>query len=73
MLLPGVVFLFVCLTQPELLKAVSSVSALLCIAAIGGLATMRLSRRGDGKEGKFNGFQSISVAFDGFRLILTDL
>lgn len=47
MLFPGLVFLFVCLTQPELLKAVSSVSALLCIAAIGGLATMRPGTRRD--------------------------
>ncbi|CAL1152137.1 unnamed protein product, partial [Cladocopium goreaui] len=46
MLLPGLVFLIVCLTKPELLKAVSTVSALLCIAAIGGLATMSTANSG---------------------------
>ncbi|CAK9045445.1 unnamed protein product [Durusdinium trenchii] len=46
MLLPGLVFLIVCLTKPELLKAVSIVSALLCIAAIGGLATMSTANSG---------------------------
>lgn len=46
MLFPGLVFLFVSLTRPELLKAVSTVSALLCVAAIGGLATMSTANAG---------------------------
>jgi len=36
MLLPGFVFLVVALMRPELLKAVSTVSALLCVAACSG-------------------------------------
>lgn len=46
MLFPGVVFLLVALTRPELLKAVTTVSALLCVAAIGGLATMSTANMG---------------------------
>ena len=46
MLFPGVVFLLVALTRPELLKAVTTVSALLCVAAIGGLATMSTANAG---------------------------
>mmetsp|Transcript_132990 Transcript_132990/g.370748 ORF Transcript_132990/g.370748 Transcript_132990/m.370748 type:complete len:1040 (+) Transcript_132990:65-3184(+) len=46
MLLPGLVFLAVALTRPELLKAVSTVSALLCVAAIGALAAMRTANAG---------------------------
>merc|ERR550532_3175980 len=46
MLLPALVFLAVALTRPELLKAVSTVSSLLCVAAIGGLAAMSTANVG---------------------------
>eukprot|EP00440_Ansanella_granifera_P061293 gb/GFBE01066442.1/.p1 GENE.gb/GFBE01066442.1/~~gb/GFBE01066442.1/.p1 ORF type:complete len:145 (+),score=45.63 gb/GFBE01066442.1/:1-435(+) len=46
MLIPGVVFLVTCLTRPELLSAVSTVSALLCVSAIGALATMSSANAG---------------------------
>eukprot|EP00434_Breviolum_minutum_P017615 symbB.v1.2.015548.t1/scaffold1164.1/size134582/3 len=61
MLLPGLVFLLVCLTKPELLKAVSTVSALLCIAAIGGLATMSTANAGC-KFGMVGVFGAMSAA-----------
>eukprot|EP00933_Yihiella_yeosuensis_P025462 TRINITY_DN1976_c0_g1_i7.p1 TRINITY_DN1976_c0_g1~~TRINITY_DN1976_c0_g1_i7.p1 ORF type:complete len:1052 (+),score=265.28 TRINITY_DN1976_c0_g1_i7:59-3157(+) len=46
MLIPGLVFLAASLTRPELLKPVLTVSALLCIAAIGGLASMSSANAG---------------------------
>jgi len=46
MLTPGVVFLYVCAFQRELLNPVLSISALLCVAAIGGLATMDTANSG---------------------------
>eukprot|EP00933_Yihiella_yeosuensis_P025459 TRINITY_DN1976_c0_g1_i4.p1 TRINITY_DN1976_c0_g1~~TRINITY_DN1976_c0_g1_i4.p1 ORF type:complete len:1035 (+),score=281.61 TRINITY_DN1976_c0_g1_i4:71-3175(+) len=46
MLIPGIVFLAAVLTRPELLKPVLTVSALLCIAAIGGLASMSSANAG---------------------------
>eukprot|EP00439_Symbiodinium_sp_Y106_P053218 s4114_g7.t1 len=61
MLLPGLLFLFVSLTSPELLKAVSTVSALLCIAAIGGLATMSSANAGC-KFGMVGVFGAMSAA-----------
>mmetsp|Transcript_27916 Transcript_27916/g.66244 ORF Transcript_27916/g.66244 Transcript_27916/m.66244 type:complete len:1029 (+) Transcript_27916:78-3164(+) len=61
MLLPGLVFLFVSLTSPELLKAVSTVSALLCIAAIGGLASMSSANAGC-KFGMVGVFGAMSAA-----------
>lgn len=46
MLAPSVVFLLVALTRPELLNAVLTVSGLLCVAAIGGLAAMSTANAG---------------------------
>ncbi|CAE8633891.1 unnamed protein product [Polarella glacialis] len=46
MLLPGLVFLIVSLTRPELLQAVTTVSALLCVCAIGALASMSSANAG---------------------------
>jgi len=46
MLLPGVVFLYACAAHTELIKPVLSVSALLCVAAIGGLAAMNTANAG---------------------------
>jgi len=66
MLLPGVLFLFVCLKSPELLKPVSTVSALLCIAAIGGLATMSTANSGCkfGMTGVFGAMCAAMVGLD---------
>mmetsp|Transcript_14165 Transcript_14165/g.33630 ORF Transcript_14165/g.33630 Transcript_14165/m.33630 type:complete len:1502 (+) Transcript_14165:67-4572(+) len=63
MLFPGVVFLVVALTRPELLKAVTTVSALLCVAAIGGLATMSTANAGCkfGIVGVFGGMVATMV------------
>lgn len=46
MLLPAVVFLVVVVTHAELLGVVSTVSALLCVAAIGALAAMSSANAG---------------------------
>lgn len=46
MLLPAVVFVYVAATHAELIKPMLSVSALLCIAAIGGLASMSSANAG---------------------------
>ena len=65
MLLPGLVFLGVSLTMPELLKAVSTVSAVLCIAAIGGLATMSTANSGCkfGMVGVFGAMSAAMVSY----------
>jgi len=46
MLLPSVVFIFVAISKQELLPAVLTISALLCVAAIGGLAAFDTANAG---------------------------
>jgi len=46
MLLPGLLMIFCCFTHAELLQPVLSVSALLCVAAIGALASMQTANAG---------------------------
>eukprot|EP00931_Biecheleriopsis_adriatica_P074010 TRINITY_DN481_c0_g1_i1.p1 TRINITY_DN481_c0_g1~~TRINITY_DN481_c0_g1_i1.p1 ORF type:complete len:1061 (-),score=302.26 TRINITY_DN481_c0_g1_i1:93-3062(-) len=72
MLMPGVVFLIVALTRPELLKAVSTVSALLCVAAIGGLAAMSTANAGCkfGIVGVFGAMTATMVGLSEFNLIV---
>jgi len=64
MLLPAVVFLIVSLTREELLKPVSTVSALLCVAAIGALATQSTANAGCkfGMVGVFGGLVATCVS-----------
>lgn len=46
MLLPGLIFLGVCLSLPELVNPVCTVSALLCVAAIAALASQSTAQAG---------------------------
>ena len=46
MLVPGLVLLAVCFTNAELVQPVLSVSAVLCVAALGGLAAMGTANTG---------------------------
>jgi len=46
MLAPGLVFFYACAAHAELIQPVLSVSALLCVAAIGGLAAMSTANTG---------------------------
>ncbi|CAJ1393911.1 unnamed protein product [Effrenium voratum] len=75
MLLPGLVFLFTCLTQKELLKDVSTVSALMCIAAIAGLATMSTANAGCkfGMVGVFGAMCVAMVSLDSGAFVLCSI
>mmetsp|Transcript_7878 Transcript_7878/g.17030 ORF Transcript_7878/g.17030 Transcript_7878/m.17030 type:complete len:627 (-) Transcript_7878:133-2013(-) len=46
MMVPGVLLCYVAFTKPELIGAVSTIAAVLCVAAIGGLASMSTADMG---------------------------
>jgi len=46
MLVPGAVLCFVAMTKPELISTVSTIASVLCVAAIGGLASMATADAG---------------------------
>uniref|UniRef100_A0A7S3WQN7 proton-translocating NAD(P)(+) transhydrogenase n=1 Tax=Strombidinopsis acuminata TaxID=141414 RepID=A0A7S3WQN7_9SPIT len=46
MFIPGLILCFAALTHPELISTVSTISSLLCVAAIGGLASMSTADAG---------------------------
>jgi len=66
MLIPGVVFLGISVTRPELLNPVTTVSALLCVAAIGALAAQSTANAGCkfGMVGVFGALVSTCVRMD---------
>eukprot|EP00931_Biecheleriopsis_adriatica_P074012 TRINITY_DN481_c0_g3_i1.p1 TRINITY_DN481_c0_g3~~TRINITY_DN481_c0_g3_i1.p1 ORF type:complete len:850 (-),score=244.40 TRINITY_DN481_c0_g3_i1:271-2466(-) len=72
MLMPGIIFLIVALTRPELLQAVNTVSALLCVAAIGGLAAMSSANAGCkfGMVGVFGAMTATMVGLSQDNLIV---
>jgi len=75
MLVPGLVFVIVVLTRPELLKAVSTVSALLCVSAIGALAAMSTANAGCkfGMLGVFGAMISTMVGLSESNLIFASI
>ncbi|CAJ1358097.1 unnamed protein product [Effrenium voratum] len=75
MLFPAVIFLIISLQAPDLLKAVSTVSALLCVAAIGGLATMSTANAGCkfGMVGVFGGMIATMVGLSKANLLFSSL
>merc|ERR1719446_1706692 len=70
MLTPALIFLLVSITRSELLKPVSVVSALLCVAAIGGLASFSTAEAGCkfGMLGVFGALVATMVPISGDNL-----
>jgi len=75
MLVPGLVFIIVVFTRPELLNAVSTVSALLCVSAIGALAAMSTANAGCkfGMVGVFGAMMSTMVGLSEGNLLFASL
>lgn len=72
MLVPGLIFLVISLTRPELLNPVTTVSALLCVAAIGALAAQSTANAGCklGMVGVFGALVSTFVSMDSQNFII---